>query len=259
MKKDNNYICLSYESIDLLKKDELYFLSINTIKTVDDDDYRRYFFSDIQWELQRSIIYDIEGRINRYYRSVTSSNNRRYRLAKTYGLFSPEDIDLIYEAQEGLCYYTKAPLSQHPKNYSIDHIVPISNDGSNWPINLVLAEQSINRKKHAKSKRKFLKIIENTISKDDFCELISWHKIVDKKRRSIDRQRKKIIKNKIIQTERKLNDEYAYDVSYKLEYGQVVLCAEWPMHSINFPPGFITSPKLTDTDYLISLLNKLNE
>lgn len=77
-----------------------------------------------------------------------ASIKRRAVLQNTEGEFHPADIEQIFIEQQGHCMYCGCELTRHiPRSVHIDHIIPISRGGSNWPNNLALACQSCNLSK----------------------------------------------------------------------------------------------------------------
>ena len=66
------------------------------------------------------------------------------------GFYTKQDIKAIYALQNGECHYCGTKLGPiHEKNaYQIDHIVPITKDGTNWPGNLALTCALCNKRKH---------------------------------------------------------------------------------------------------------------
>jgi 5-methylcytosine-specific restriction endonuclease McrA len=70
---------------------------------------------------------------------------RRSRKENAEGNYSANDIKKQNKIQKGRCYYCG-----QKKKLTIDHIVPLSRGGSNWPSNIVLACGSCNSKKHNK-------------------------------------------------------------------------------------------------------------
>lgn len=76
---------------------------------------------------------------------VTDTRNRRARLRNAPGKHTVEDVQRLYDAQDGLCHWCKAPLNGH---YHVDHVIPVSRGGSNDPSNLVLACQHCNCSKN---------------------------------------------------------------------------------------------------------------
>lgn len=91
-----------------------------------------------------------------YYREYYEENpqvykdrarNRRAKLKEVGGVFYKEDVDKLYELQQGKCVYCKTDL---PEGFHVDHIMPISLGGSNWPENLQLLCPTCNLRKHAK-------------------------------------------------------------------------------------------------------------
>lgn len=60
------------------------------------------------------------------------------------GTYSPDDIARQYSKQGGRCYWCGNQLNNA---YHIDHVIPISRGGTNWPANLVCACQFCNLSK----------------------------------------------------------------------------------------------------------------
>lgn len=77
--------------------------------------------------------------------------NRRARLSEAEGSHSVSDISAMIELQRGKCASCKIKLFKSgKKKYHIDHIMPLSRGGSNWPSNLQLLCPPCNLSKHAK-------------------------------------------------------------------------------------------------------------
>lgn len=62
--------------------------------------------------------------------------NRLARKKNAMGKHTHKDIEAIYEAQEGRCFYCGITLHG---DYHVDHVIPLSRGGTNWPDNLVCA------------------------------------------------------------------------------------------------------------------------
>jgi len=63
------------------------------------------------------------------------------------GHFIAADIRRQYTNQKGRCYYCQQKAG---KDYEIDHVIPLSRGGTNYPSNIVIACRSCNRKKNDK-------------------------------------------------------------------------------------------------------------
>lgn len=76
------------------------------------------------------------------------ANCDRYRAkrAKVEGEYTASDVRRILSDQRRRCYYCEQRL----KLYHVDHFIPLSRGGSNWPDNIVIACETCNYEKRAK-------------------------------------------------------------------------------------------------------------
>lgn len=83
--------------------------------------------------------------------------NRRYRhrVRGAEGTYSKEDIDKLFIVQNGKCLVCGAEFSASVP-YTIDHNVPISRGGTNWPNNLSLMCRPCNSSKGCRTLLEFL-------------------------------------------------------------------------------------------------------
>jgi 5-methylcytosine-specific restriction endonuclease McrA len=63
------------------------------------------------------------------------------------GKYTPADIRQILKSQKGKCAYCRIVIGD---NYHIDHIVPLTKGGTNWPRNLQVTCGPCNLAKHAR-------------------------------------------------------------------------------------------------------------
>lgn len=156
---------------------------------VEEADYRRRYYKEHrEHELALCAIYQDKNRkCMRAYariwywnnRDRSSASNRRWRVenkatklrmikqrryaseAGAVGGSTIEDVFTIYKTQLGLCYYCDESLSG---KYTIDHKIPLSRGGSNWPYNLCLACRSCNSSKKNKTVQEFLEYKKEMVS-----------------------------------------------------------------------------------------------
>jgi 5-methylcytosine-specific restriction endonuclease McrA len=69
------------------------------------------------------------------------------------GYCSDEQSNKIRLSQEDRCYYCDIPLKNGGE---LDHKVPVSRDGNNWPENMAWACKTCNRDKHNKTVEEFM-------------------------------------------------------------------------------------------------------
>lgn len=72
------------------------------------------------------------------------SQRRRGRERSAEGTHTAADLQAQYERQRSRCYWCGQTIDSE---YHVDHIVPLSKGGSNWPENLVIACPQCNQSK----------------------------------------------------------------------------------------------------------------
>ncbi len=73
-----------------------------------------------------------------------SDRKRRARKCNAPGEHTAADVNRQYEVQQGLCYWCSSALHGL---YHVDHIIPLSRGGSNWPDNLACTCARCNQSK----------------------------------------------------------------------------------------------------------------
>lgn len=85
------------------------------------------------------------------------SETRRARERLAEGTFEESDVLYLYEKQNGLCIYCGENLST---SLTIDHIIPLSRNGSNWPSNIQLLCFSCNASKGDKTHDEYIEYLK---------------------------------------------------------------------------------------------------
>lgn len=116
----------------------------------------------LAWKLKRS---DAQKARDRLCKDRWSANNPERERAKYHaararrrgagGRYTPEDIQKILITQGGRCVYCQTSFSK--QTFEIDHALPLSLGGSNWPENIQLLCGPCNRSKGAKHPDEFAK------------------------------------------------------------------------------------------------------
>lgn len=124
-----------------------------------ESEYKRtYYVENKEHILNRSQAYYAANkeRYAEYQRASLATNPDRHRLyvrirrarkLQAEGTHTAEDIQAQYTRQKGKCFYCGCKVGD---TYDVDHIVPLSRGGTNWPENLVIACPSCNRSKQNK-------------------------------------------------------------------------------------------------------------
>lgn len=84
-----------------------------------------------------------ERRLKRRARAAIQHSKRR----NAAGRYSSADVRLLLRSQKGLCWWCGKPAGE---NYEVDHRIPLSRGGSNYPENLCISCFDCNRSKHDK-------------------------------------------------------------------------------------------------------------
>lgn len=73
-------------------------------------------------------------------------------MANADGSFTQQDILDLYAEQNQRCAYCGILITfDIPKDVHVDHVMPLSSGGSNWPSNLALTCQACNLSKGSKT------------------------------------------------------------------------------------------------------------
>lgn len=122
-----------------------------------------------------------------------SARNRRKNAARQErekeagGHYTQEVIDKLFAIQLGRCYYSGDVLTREPKNFDIDHLLPVYLGGTNWPANLALVKTSINKMKGGISgDNEVLDRLEEQKGPDWRNAQVKYMAKVDKKRLTLD-------------------------------------------------------------------------
>lgn len=77
---------------------------------------------------------------------IADAEKRRARMLAAEGEFTGHDIIALIKAHGRVCFYCHTKL----KKYQVDHWIPLSRGGTNWPSNLVISCGPCNQRKAAK-------------------------------------------------------------------------------------------------------------
>lgn len=91
----------------------------------------------------------------------SDTRNRRARLRKAEGRHTFKDVEAILERQGYTCVYCNSCLRE---KYEVDHIMPISRGGTNWPSNLQCLCPDCNGRKWCKHPDDFAKEIAASLA-----------------------------------------------------------------------------------------------
>ena len=76
--------------------------------------------------------------------------NRKAKKKAAAGKHTHKDVADLFTKQRGKCVYCKEKLVKSGSNkFHVDHIIPLSKGGSNWPHNIQLLCRPCNQRKHA--------------------------------------------------------------------------------------------------------------
>ena len=84
------------------------------------------------------------------FRSYSATAKAKRKMSA--GTHTPKDIAALYKKCNGKCTYCSINLDE---KYAVDHIIPLSRGGTNYPINLQILCIPCNASKHAKNPELF--------------------------------------------------------------------------------------------------------
>lgn len=92
-------------------------------------------------------------------RDKATTHKRIAAMRKADGTYTADDIQLLYELQEGRCAYCGIPIyADIPKDVHVDHMHPLSRGGANSPDNLALSCQPCNQSKGSKTVAEWMEV-----------------------------------------------------------------------------------------------------
>jgi len=199
-------------------------------------------------------------RIRKYLKNRETAERRNmaeYTLSS--GIYEKSDILKILEIQNYKCYFSGEPISESPKNYSIDHLKPVCDGGSSWPGNLALVIREINQKKHSRTKAEFWRYLAQEKGAEWVNNRKEICKIIDKERKILDRARKKSVRDTLSKIEaeiaRILSEQ---DVRLGLVSDELVM--EVDKIKVIFPLGILRKKsKFADASYFLRIAYALVE
>jgi 5-methylcytosine-specific restriction endonuclease McrA len=83
-------------------------------------------------------------------------NKRRAQKLASGGSFDPEDLEQMYENQQGLCAYCETVLFG---DYHADHMIPLSRGGSNDVINIAITCPPCNLRKNDRTAEEYMALL----------------------------------------------------------------------------------------------------
>lgn len=183
-----------------------------------------------------------EATLRRLIDKVRSRDKARKRsqrlLIESEGVYEQEDIEELFLAQEGRCYYSGANLKWSPRDFVIDHLVPVKEGGSSWPGNLVLCQSHLNTEKAVLSRQKFFKILKARFGAEWYESHKPFLKETDARRRIIDKRRRQAIQAHIDRVADELRSGFPDTIiDFSLEEGRPTLQVGYCQ--IRFPYGFL--------------------
>lgn len=86
-----------------------------------------------------------------------ANHNRRIRMKGQEGKFSKEELIILFNNCKGFCEYCGAPLGGGlaTGKYELDHIVPVSKNGTGYITNIAISCVNCNRRKRDKRLEEF--------------------------------------------------------------------------------------------------------
>ncbi|WP_336366046.1 HNH endonuclease [Marinobacter sp. C2H3] len=207
---------------------------LNTVRIEKETDGALHFRA-LRGETFEKALKRLKGKL----RSRNRAKKRAQRLwIESEGIYEHEDIEELFQAQDGRCYYSGADLTWSPRDFSIDHLVPVMDGGTSWPGNLVLCKEAFNTEKGVLSKQKFFRILKARFGSEWYEAHKPFLKEADARRRLIDKRRRRAVQVQIDRMADDLRCSFPGAViDFKLQEGKPTLQVGY--YEIRFPCGFL--------------------
>lgn len=116
--------------------------------------YRQYYEANKErWKAIQA-----KSRAKHKDRIRAASARRRARERQATGAYTRYDVRIIHLSQGARCYYCDADINT---GYHVDHLMPLSRGGTNWPENLACCCATCNLRKGNKTEAEFWLILRN--------------------------------------------------------------------------------------------------
>ena len=192
----------------------------------------------------------------KYERNKGRSEHRRWLMSMSSGVHEKSDLSEIFLIQEGRCYFTGEPLSE--KNYSLDHLKPISKGGSDWPSNLAFVLKSVNQEKHHRTAAAYWHLLAKKHGDEWVRRRKEICQVVNKKRSVIHRKRKNEVTANIAELESYLSSAFPdVYVSLSLSSGDALVLFVDGTY-VSFEEGILREKrKMKNTAYFESIIRSI--
>ncbi|MEJ1384778.1 MAG: hypothetical protein RPU52_02580 [Candidatus Sedimenticola sp. (ex Thyasira tokunagai)] len=134
------------------------------------------------------------------------------------GVHESDDLDDIYDIQNGCCYFTGKPILSGKSDALIFHLKPLDCGGDHWPGNIIYVSKEINQDKHFMAAAQYWRLLEKMHGTEWVKERKKVTRKFDVKRRAVSRKRKRKVEYDL-----KLL-EGALSANYPGEYISLELC-----------------------------------
>lgn len=173
------------------------------------------------------------------------------------GLYLPEDIEQILEAQKFCCYFTGDPLSSNPKNYQIDHLTPIYSGGSSWPLNIALLTKTANLQKTYQTRAEYWRFLQRRNGESWVNSRKEECREIDKARRIINKNRKAYVASRLSTIQEEIAISYpSINIRLSLIDDHVILGIE--KSNYRLPKGFLRKKSaLKNSKYYIGCIRDI--
>ena len=155
--------------------------------------------ADSQWLLVESSLEKDRLRM----KAATGAAARKSKFTHSAGLHTAEDLDTIRSIQNDQCYFCEVPLANNQPN--VDHLVPVADEGSQWPSNLAYTCGKCNRRKNSKTEREFWEVQKKTLGAEIVKALRQKRAAQRKLKVKLDRVRMASVKDSVSAFETALN------------------------------------------------------